>query len=159
MALGIVGIDMFQTETQGTIPPGGSLTLSGYTVTLNKLDLFDTTDGRNVARATVNITQNGKEIGMLYPRRDYYYDSQQPVTIPGLRSTMANDLYVVLVDWEPISSNGVTFKIYNNPLVSWLWVGGFVFIFGTMVAAWPDKDPETAKARAASRLASAGAFK
>ncbi len=159
MALGVVGIDMFQTETQGTIPPGGSLTLSGYTVTLDKLDLFDTNDGRNVARAAVSITQNGNQLGMLYPRRDYYYDSQQPVTIPGLRSTMADDLYVVLVDWEPISSNGVTFKIYNNPLVNWLWVGGFVFIFGTMVAAWPDKDPETAKMRAAKRLASVGVFK
>jgi cytochrome c biogenesis factor len=32
--------------------------------------------------------------------------------------------------------------VYHNPLVIWLWIGSFVFIFGTLVAAWPDKDPE-----------------
>jgi cytochrome c-type biogenesis protein CcmF len=156
MALGIVGIEMFQTETQGTIPPGGSLSLSGYTVTFDKLDLFDTNDGRNVARAEVSVSQDGKILGRLYPRRDYYYDAQQPMTIPGMRSTMEDDLYVLLVDWEPISLTGVTFKIYHNPLVNWLWVGGFVFILGTLVAAWPDKDPEYAKSRASRQLTRTG---
>jgi cytochrome c-type biogenesis protein CcmF len=33
------------------------------------------------------------------------------MTIPGVRSTMEDDLYVLLVDWEPISSTGVTFKV------------------------------------------------
>ena len=70
------------------------------------------------------------------------------MTIPGVRSTMEDDLYVLLVDWQPISSQGATFKMYHNPLVNWLWLGGLVFILGTMVAAWPDKDPEPARARA-----------
>mgnify|MGYP001147812055 CR=1 FL=1 len=142
MALGIVGIEMFQTETQATILPGETIELQGYTLTLNKLDLFDTADGRNVARASMSVSKNGKDLGELFPRRDYYYDAQQGMTIPGLRSTMEDDLYVILVDWQPISSSGVTFKVYHNPLVNWLWVGAFVFILGTMVAAWPDKDKE-----------------
>ncbi len=152
MALGIVGIEMFQTETQGTIPPGGSLSLGKYTVTFDKLDLFDTDDGRNVARAVVSVTSEGKYLGSLHPRRDYYYDSQQPMTIPGVRSTMEDDLYVLLVDWEPISSSGVTFKIYHNPLVNWLWLGGIVFILGTLVAAWPDKEREYVRAQTARPL-------
>jgi cytochrome c-type biogenesis protein CcmF len=49
----------------------------------------------------------------------------------------------LLVDWQPISSEGATFKVYHNPLVNWLWLGGIVFIFGTLLAAWPDRDPET----------------
>ena len=151
MALGIIGIELFQTETQGTIPPGGQMALGDYTITFDKLDIFDTADGRNVARAVVSVERDGKYLGQLYPRRDYYYDSQQPMTIPGVRSTMEDDLYVLLVDWEPISSTGVTFKIYHNPLVNWLWFGGFVFIFGTLVASWPDKDPETVRVRSAKR--------
>jgi len=47
-----------------------------------------------------------------------------------------------LVDWQPISTQSATFKIYLNPLVNWLWLGGIVFILGTLIAAWPDKDPE-----------------
>lgn len=159
MTLGIIGIEIFQTDTQGTIPPGGSLTLDAYKVTFDKLDLFDTADGRNIARAVVSVTRNGEYLGSLYPRRDYYYDAQQQMTIPGLRSTMQDDLYVLLVDWQPISSAGVTFKIYHNPLVNWLWVGGLVFILGTLVAAWPDKDPEVVRRRATRRAARSGAIR
>lgn len=151
MALGIIGIEMFQTETQGTIKPGESITLSGYTVTFQSLADFDVPDGRNVARAVVEISRDGQVLGELYPRRDYYYAQQQPMTIPGTRSTMEDDLYVLLVDWQPISTDGATFKVYHNPLVNWLWLGGLIFILGTMVAAWPDRDLEPARAKAPVR--------
>lgn len=142
MALGIIGIEVFQTETQGTIPQGGELALSGYTVTYEDLATFDTNDGRNVARAVVSVSRNGEKIAELYPRRDFFYDSNQPMTIPGVRSTLASDLYVILIDWKEISSAGATFKVYHNPLVKWLWIGGFVFIGGIFVAAWPQKERE-----------------
>jgi cytochrome c-type biogenesis protein CcmF len=122
--------------------------LGNYTITFNSLAAFDTDDGRNVARAVVSVDKNGKFVGELYPRRDYYYESQQPMTIPGVRSTMEDDFYVLLVDWQPISTAGATFKIYHNPLVNWLWLGGLVFIIGTLVAAWPDRDPETKRVSA-----------
>ncbi|MDI6693828.1 MAG: heme lyase CcmF/NrfE family subunit [Anaerolineales bacterium] len=156
MAIGIIGIEMFQTETQGTIPRGGSLSLRDYTVTYQSLAMFDTPDGRNVARAVLSVEKNGQYVGELHPRRDYYFESQQPMTIPGVRSTMEDDLYVLLVDWMPVSSQGATFKIYHNPLVNWLWLGGLVFILGTLIAAWPEKDPEEAVERA-PRSAYAGA--
>ncbi|HSB65946.1 MAG TPA: cytochrome c-type biogenesis CcmF C-terminal domain-containing protein [Anaerolineales bacterium] len=142
MAVGIIGTKVFQTETQATIPQGGQIILGQYTVHFNSLSAFDTPDGRNVARAVVSVYKNGKYVGELYPRRDYYYESQQPVTIPGVRSTMEDDLYIILADWQPLSTAGATFKVYDNPLIDWLWLGGFVFVIGMLVAAWPEKDPE-----------------
>jgi cytochrome c-type biogenesis protein CcmF len=147
MAIGIIGSQFFQTQTQGTIPQGGTLNLDNYTLTYKTLDNWDTQDGRNVARATVSVSRNGQYLGDLHPRRDYYYESQQPMTIPGVRSTWEDDFYVLLVDWQPISSQGATFKIYHNPLINWLWFGGIIFIFGILIAAWPDKDPETVSER------------
>jgi len=138
MAFGIIGIEMFQTETQATIKPGESINLAGYTVTFERLDQFDAHDGRNVARATVAVSKGGRYLAELHPRRDFYYDSQQPMTIPGTRSTLEDDVYVLLVDWQPISADGATFKVYHNPLVNWLWLGSLVFIIGMLVAAWPD---------------------
>ena len=140
MSLGIIGIELFQAQTQGTIPQGGSLNLSGYTLTYNSLAVFDTADGHNVARAVVGISKNGSSLGQVYPRREYYYDSDQPMTVPGVRSTLEDDLYVVLVDWQPITSEGATFKVYHNPLVNWLWIGGLIFVLGTIVAALPQKE-------------------
>ena len=58
------------------------------------------------------------------------------MTIPGVRSTLGEDFYVLLVGWEPIAANGATFKIYLNPLINLVWLGGLVFIIGTLVAAW-----------------------
>jgi len=142
MALGIIGIEIFQTQTQGTISQGQRLTLGQYSISYDSLATFDTPDGRNVARAVVSVFKNNQYLGELHPRRDYYYESQQPMTIPGVRSTWEDDLYVLLVDWQPVSSTGATFKVYHNPLVNWLWLGGFVFILGTLVAAWPERDPE-----------------
>lgn len=155
MAIGIIGIELFQKETQGTLAQGGELSLGPYTMRFDSLAVFDTSDGRNVARAVVSVYKNGQYVGELYPRRDYYYESQQPMTIPGLRSTMEDDFYVLLVDWQPISSTGATFKVYQNPLVNWLWLGGLVFIIGTMVAAWPEGEtsPATARARRRTPLA------
>jgi cytochrome c-type biogenesis protein CcmF len=156
MAIGIIGIEIFQTETQGTVARGETLELGEYIVRYESLAEFNTPDGRNVARAVVGIEKDGAYIGELYPRRDFYFDAQQPMTIPGVRSTWEDDLYIILVDWLPASAQGATFKVYRNPLVNWLWLGGFVFILGTMVAAWPDKDPEFAPTRA-RRKAYAGA--
>jgi cytochrome c-type biogenesis protein CcmF len=59
------------------------------------------------------------------------------MTIAGVRHSVEDDLYVLLVTWEPVAADGATFKIYVNPLVNWVWAGGFIFILGTLVAAWP----------------------
>lgn len=150
MAVGIIGIELFQTETQGTLRQGESLTLRNYTVTYQSLAQFDYHDGRNVARAVLTVERNGQLLGELYPRRDYYYDSQQAMTIPGVRSTIEDDIYVLLVDWEPVTIQSATFRIYHNPLINWFWIGGFVFVLGTLAAAWPDREPEPARARAAA---------
>jgi len=145
IALGVIGIEFFQSETQGTLERGQGLSLGGYGITFDSLAIFDTADGRNIARAVVRVERDGKFLGELYPRSDFYYDAQQPMTIPGLRSTLEDDLYVLLVDWQPISTQKATFKVYRNPLVSWLWFGGLVFILGTVVAVYPGREPNRTK--------------
>ena len=95
----------------------------------------------------LSVYRDGRYLGELHPRRDYYYASQQPMTIPGVRSTLEDDLYVILVGWEPIAAEGATFKIYHNPLVNFVWFGGIVFILGTLVAGWPERETELVAAR------------
>jgi cytochrome c-type biogenesis protein CcmF len=143
MAIGIIGIESFQVETQGRIGVGESLKLSNYTVTYRELASWDDQPkGVNYTRAVVDIYRNGIYLGQLHPRRDYYYDSQQAMTIPGERATLRDDLYVLLIDWEPASTTGATFKIFVNPLVNWLWLGSFIFLAGIIIAAWPEKEME-----------------
>jgi cytochrome c-type biogenesis protein CcmF len=154
MAIGVLGIELFQVETQGTLAVGDSLQLSGYTIKYREVASWDDAPaGVNYTRAVVDVyDQNGKFLGNLHPRKDYYYDSQQPMTIPGQLASMKDELYLLLIDWEPISQAGTTFKIFVNPLVNWLWLGSLLFLVGIIVAAWPDRDPEPVTVREGKRV-------
>ena len=151
MAIGILGIEIFQTETQGTVPVNGSLAVGGYNIQYDDIASFRGPDQRQVTRAVVSVYKNGALLGQLYPRIDYYPDAQQTMTIPGQRSTLQDDVYVLLVDWQPASSIGATFKIFINPLVNWLWIGSLLFLIGVSIAAWPDRDPEAVSVKTEKR--------
>ena len=73
MAVGILGIEVFQTETQRTVTQGELITFGDYILTYDLIAIFDTPDGRNVARAVLAVQKNGIYVGDLYPRRDFYY--------------------------------------------------------------------------------------
>ncbi len=140
MAIGILGIELYQTTTQKTLAVGEDIQIAGYTLRFDSLAQFPYTDGRIVTRAALSVFRDGKFLGDLYPRYDYYTTSGQPMTIAGVRSTLSDDLYVVLVNWEDVSAAQAPFKVYHNPLVNWLWIGSLMFIFGFLVAAWPERE-------------------
>jgi len=154
MAIGILGIELFQVETQGTIAIGDSLELAGYTIKYREVASWDNPGaGVNYTRAVVEVyDRNGNLLGNLHPRKDFYFDSQQPMTIPGQLASLKDEVYVLLIDWEPINQESTTFKIFVNPLVNWLWLGSLLFLVGIIIAAWPDKDPERVTVHAAKRM-------
>ena len=53
-----------------------------------------------------------------------------------MRSTLSEDLYLVLGSFDP-QSQLATILAYVNPLVAWLWIGGIVMGLGTLVTMWP----------------------
>jgi cytochrome c-type biogenesis protein CcmF len=140
MAIGIIGIEVFQTETQGSMGVGDSITLGKFELTYDDLKQWNTEDNRNVTRAEVGLYKNGVKVDVLNPRIDYYYENQQQMTIPGVYSSIEGDFYVLLAAWNPTSTRGATFKAYHNPLVNWLWWGTIIFVAGTMVASWPEDE-------------------
>jgi cytochrome c-type biogenesis protein CcmF len=143
MAIGILGIEIFQVETQGTVEQGQTISIENYDLTYKEIAQWDDLPrGVNYRRAVLDVYQHGQYIGQLAPRIDYYYESEQNMTIPGQRSTIRDDLYVLLVAWEPVGASGATFKIFVNPLVNWLWLGSFLFLAGIFIAAWPEKEAE-----------------
>lgn len=152
MALGIIGIELYQTETQATLARGEQLTLGRYIMTYDALNNWDYEDGeRNVLRAVVTVYRDGDQVATLYPRRDFYYSSGMSATIPAVRSTLQDDFYVLVVGTE--GPDATTFKIYHNPLVNFVWMGGVVFILGTLVAAWPGSSKRHVTSSSRRRMA------
>ena len=135
-ALGILGNSFFQLETQGTLKPGESLTIKNYVVTYNGLRQIQQLTHTEVF-APLQVTRNGQPIGVVQPRKNLYFKTpDQPTSEVGLRIFPTEDLYAVLAGWD---SNGDTasFKLFVNPLMVFLWIGGLVLALGTLVALWP----------------------
>jgi cytochrome c-type biogenesis protein CcmF len=136
IALGFIGDAFFKQETQGTLAVGQSLTISQYSLRFNGLTSYLGSDGREIVEAKTELFKNEKLVQALNPRRDFFTVQQQPVTIAGVHSTATEDVYVLLVGWEAVSNGASTFKIYLNPLINWVWIGGIVLMIGVLLAAW-----------------------
>jgi cytochrome c-type biogenesis protein CcmF len=60
--------------------------------------------------------------------------------MPAVRSTMKEDLYLVYEGQNPSTGRPII-KAHLNPLVSWIWAGVLVMIFGTVAAMFPNAAP------------------
>jgi len=134
--VGIVGSSFFRTEVKETTKPGGSFDVGPYELVFLGLK-HDETPHLESARAEVEVLRNGNPIAVMRPGKLFYKRPQQPATSVAIRSTPANDLYVVLASIDD-SSGLVTFQVFLTPLVFWLWAGGFIMAFGTVIVMWPN---------------------
>jgi hypothetical protein len=101
----------------------------------------------------MDLARGGRPAGQIMPRKHIYDKNQeQPMTEVGLRPGPVEDVYVVLAGFENFGARDetVSFKVYVNPLMSWMWVGGVAVILGVLVSAWPRKRSTAAEARAAA---------
>jgi cytochrome c-type biogenesis protein CcmF len=87
------------------------------------------------AVARLALYRGDEPIGVMTPEKRMYWLEQQPASVPSVYSTLREDLYVILTSIERDGS--ATFKIYRNPLVNWIWIGGYVFVLGSVLVMWP----------------------
>jgi cytochrome c-type biogenesis protein CcmF len=142
MAFGIIGTEAYQQQTQIRLDRGETVVLGPYEMQFESLSRYAGLDDLIITEAAVNVWKDGTFVGQLFPRSEFYVRTEQPMTIPDARSTLMEDFYVLLINWEPTSVDQATFRIYLNPLINWVWAGGFIFVLGTLVAAWPDRRDE-----------------
>jgi cytochrome c-type biogenesis protein CcmF len=89
------------------------------------------------ARARIALFRGDEPLGVMAPEKRMYWLEQQPASIPAIWSTPRADLYVILTNLE--SDGSATLKVYLNPLVNWIWLGGAVFVLGTLAVMWPHR--------------------
>ena len=97
------------------------------------------------AVALVDVAVDGKAAGTLTTEKRQYVTSQQLMTEVGIRSTPWEDLYVILSAVDNVEgvlrndpgAQAVTLQVLIKPLVGWIWYGGLVLVFGSLIALWP----------------------
>ncbi len=86
----------------------------------------------------------GNFVTRLVPEKRIYFhrnpnpDRRQPNSELSIYATIIKDIYSVFngIDNE---TQTAYFKIMINPLVWWVWFGGYVLVFGTLIALWPNR--------------------
>ncbi|PYV62254.1 MAG: cytochrome C biogenesis protein [Acidobacteria bacterium] len=97
--------------------------------------------------AILQVFKGGKQIDMLYPESRFYPASGEQQHMPAVRSTAKEDLYLVYEGQNPDTGRPII-KAHLNPLVSWIWTGVLVMVFGTITAMVPNAAPVRASVRA-----------
>ena len=150
---GIVASSFFRLEVKKTVKDGESIDVGPYQ--LFYMGIKTTSDAHmESARAQVEVMRDGKPIALMQPAKLFYKRQGQPATVVALRSTPISDLYVVLAGVDD-NTGAATFQIFLTPLVFWLWAGGIVMAFGTVIAMWPNVRERAAIAAAVSLPATA----
>jgi len=150
--IGIVGSSFFRTEVKKSVHAGESFTIGSYTLRFQGISQLDTS---HVVSATARVEvlgADGREITMMSPAKLFFIQAQQPATEVAIRSTPVSDLYLVLAGLDD-SGQTATFEVFLTPLVFWLWAGGLLMAFGTVIAMWPNVRERAAIATVLSRSA------
>ncbi|HEX6066273.1 MAG TPA: cytochrome c-type biogenesis CcmF C-terminal domain-containing protein, partial [Longimicrobiales bacterium] len=131
MAFGIAASSVFKSEVQATLRPGDTMQMKGYTLRFDKV-WGKEEPHRVVIGADLIVLKGTREIGKLDPRTNFYRARNEPVPTPSVRERFLGDLYANLMSFERDGSNA-TFVVYYQPLVGWIWAGGFIIALGSLI--------------------------
>ena len=125
----------FNLEKQVTLQPGESFEIKKYTLRYDGLSNYPTANRQKLV-ATLTLFNDRHKVGILSPEKSLYTGQDQPTTDVAIYTSLKEDLYVILAGYD---ENSATFKILVNPLVIWLWIGGSVMAFGTVIVMLPKR--------------------
>ncbi|MCX7115502.1 MAG: heme lyase CcmF/NrfE family subunit [Gammaproteobacteria bacterium] len=124
--LGIAVSSGFGVQADSLLSVGKAVEFSGYTVRLEQLADLHGPNYHGV-RATMMI-QKGQSISRIYPEKRVYDVGQIPMTDAAVDVTPFRDVYIAL--GEAVSADTWQVRLYDKPLIRWIWLGGLLMCLG-----------------------------
>jgi len=135
----------FKVTQEVTLAPGQTTTVRGafgHTYEFKSLGVSQyNAANRIVTAATLEVTRDGKAMGIIKSEKRQHVDSFgnktfEPSTEVGIHSGLREDVYVVYAG-SIAGTEQANFAISINPLVWWVWAGGVILVLGGLLAMWP----------------------
>ncbi|MBS2016575.1 MAG: cytochrome c biogenesis protein CcsA [Deltaproteobacteria bacterium] len=153
MFLGWTG-KSWNNDVETTIKQGDSYTIERLTLTYAG-PRMEVDNNKRMIFADIRVSEGGKEIGKLSPAKFIYKKMpDSPTTEVAMLHSIRDDLYVVVGSINP-ESKVASLQIHLNPLVGWIWLGGIIIIFGSILCMWPELEPEESRVWQVARGAGA----
>jgi cytochrome c-type biogenesis protein CcmF len=141
LAIGVAGSSAYQTVREQKLRPGQSMTVAGYTLGYARLTTARSSNAIE-QRVQVDLSRGGGHVATIRPGKNDYTVEQQVANQVAIHTDYltGTDVYVIA---DQINRDGSVFlKVLVKPLVNLIWVAGFVFVGGSLVALWPDAREE-----------------
>lgn len=132
-AVGIVLSHAYSVETQLRMQPGDIAHLGPYQFQF--IDV-ESTKGDNYQTLVTRfkIMKKNKHVSTLQPERRFYNIQQTTLSAPAISSGFFGDLYLALGDPLHIEKQQWIVRAYYKPFIRWIWAGGFMMLFGGLIA-------------------------
>jgi len=126
LVIGLAASHFWQQEKDVTLQPGQQVAVAGYTLT------YTGVQNRELADHTELVAAMKLGDLTLEPARATYAGlGGQSLTHVAISSTLVADVYVVLAGTN--SDGSASFRVFVNPLVTWIWAGGAIIILGVVL--------------------------
>jgi cytochrome c-type biogenesis protein CcmF len=133
----------FDQEVQQAMVPGDKLEIGRYTLEMKEVESTDNPNYSS-ALARMQVWQEDRALSEIKPEQRLYKTSRQPTSEVALHRTLKEDLYVVFAGPDQDGSRFII-HAYIKPLVAWIWIGGAVFILGTVICLIPNQHERAAQ--------------
>jgi cytochrome c-type biogenesis protein CcmF len=137
LAIGIAGSSAYQTiRESGHLRPGQSIEIAGYTATYENVTGVR---GPNYTgfRSRLAVTGHGESF-TVDPGMNTYGPkvSSNEVSIYHDPRTLGD--FFATASLVNGKTEAIDLTLLVKPLINLIWAGGFLFVFGALVAMWPD---------------------
>lgn len=136
--IGLVGSTMFVNDVKATVEnkQGATFEAGDYTFTFKGTDEQTLPNGDVTTVATFDLDKDGKPAGTVQPGQISFYRQGQTKLNADVTVRPLQDIFVVL---EGADETSLYMNVKINPLISWVWFGFVLTIFGTGLASYPKK--------------------
>jgi cytochrome c-type biogenesis protein CcmF len=134
--MGIAGSMTYSSEKDATLALKDNLTIGNYRIQFEGLNGSQQPTHFRVEGA-FRIFHHGNDEGVVTPALKFFPTQQSPVGRAVHQSSLSEDIYLILSGFSEVDHNRATLKVLVRPLVIWMWIGGFVIVFGTIICVIP----------------------
>jgi cytochrome c-type biogenesis protein CcmF len=131
IAVAFAASHAYEHQSQLTMTAGKPVTFEGQTLVFRGVKTVNA-PGRTSLVATVDLDGHP-----YYPAVEQFALSNDAVPSPAVRSTPTKDVYLTLASVPSAGKAPAAIGVIVEPLVLWLWVGGFVIVIGALLSLWP----------------------
>ena len=134
LAMAILGVTLttsYGIETDNRLAPGESVTVAGYTVSLEAIRPLS---GPNyeAQQGVLSVRHGDSEVATLYPEKRRYRVQQNPMTEAGIDAGLLRDVFVAM--GEPLGDGAWSVRVQYKPFIRFIWLGAVVMAVGGGIA-------------------------